>query len=179
MAAQEDNVNTVVVGSAWTVGILATVGIVWALFGAVRAEITETENAVGAHAVTTPIREMVSDQTDLLHRSVGWVDKEKGIVRLPIDMAESAVLADLTRDPETATAPAPAAAPSAEGAAAGAEATPAPVGSGDAPAAGSAAPAGSAAAPPTGDAPAAGSAAPAGSATSAKPPKPLKAPKTK
>jgi hypothetical protein len=110
---EADKVNTGALGTLITVGLFAMISIATAVTAMVRRDVEEeqADKDVDANAVVIQLK---ASQRGTLNAPASYVDRGKGIVALPIDVATHAVLADLERDPNSATPPASAAtAPSA------------------------------------------------------------------
>jgi len=147
LATEEDKINTGALGTLVTVGLFAMLSITAAVTALVRHDI-EAEEALKDADANQVVTELKAKQHDALTGPAKYVDRNKGLVSLPIDIAKGLVVAELQRDPNSATPPAP---QKAEG---GAET--ATAGAGGAAGAGGGAPAASGgAAPAAGGAPAA------------------------
>jgi hypothetical protein len=145
MATEDDKVNTGALGTLVVVGLFATLSIALAVTALVRYSVQGVVDQRQT-LVQQGYRDLRQTQTQKLSGSPAWTDKGKGLVSIPIERAKLKVLAELERDPASATPPAPAtAAP-----------TPAPAGSEGAPA-------------PLGQTEPSPSAAPAGTVAAAKP----------
>lgn len=163
MATENDKVNTGALGTLVAVGLFATLSIALAVTALVRYSVQGVVDERQTLA-QQPYRDLHQEQSGKLSANPAWTDKGKGLVSIPIERAKMKVLAELARDPSSATPPAP---PSAVPAPAGSEGAPAPLGQAEP----GAAPAGSAA--PTGTVAAAKPSAPEAPAPAAAPaPKP-------
>jgi len=124
---QADKINTGALGTLVAVGLLAMLSITAAVTALVRHDIEgeEAEKAADSNAVVIALK---NSQRALLNGPSGYVDRDKGVVTLPIEVAKSVVVGELQKDPNSATPPAPPATASAAAPAAEASATP-PAGS--------------------------------------------------
>jgi hypothetical protein len=113
---QVDKINTGALGTLVAVGLFAMLSITSAVTALVRhdLEVEESEKDADSNAVVIGLK---NSQRGMLNGPAGYVDRNKGLVSLPIDLAKSLVLGDLQRDPNSAT---PAPAPKVEAAGAGA-----------------------------------------------------------
>jgi hypothetical protein len=124
---QVDKVNAGALGTLVAVGLLAMLSITAAVTALVRhdIEVEESEKAADANQVVITLKD---SQRGALNSPAGYLDRGKGLVSLPIDLAKGLVVSELQKDPNNATpAPPPKAEPvAAEGAAndAGAKAEP-------------------------------------------------------
>jgi hypothetical protein len=117
---EADKINTGALGTLVTVGLFAMLSITAAVTALVRhdVEIEEASKDADANQVVLALK---ASQHDKLNGPAGYVDRGKGLVSLPIDLAKGLVVAELARDPSSATPP-----PKAEPAAAVEAAAPAP-----------------------------------------------------
>jgi hypothetical protein len=122
MATENDKVNTGALGTLVAVGLFATLSIALAVTALVRYSVQGVVDERQTLA-QQPYRDLRHEQTEKISANPTWTDKGKGLVSIPIERAKLKVLTELTRDPSSATPPAP---PSA--APAGSEAAPAPLG---------------------------------------------------
>jgi hypothetical protein len=176
MATESDKVNSGALLTIVVVGTFSMVGVCLGVNALVRHEV-DGMSAERAQPAERPVRDLTAEQLGKLNAPPAWSDKAKGLVSLPVERAMEVVVADLARDPNTATPPPPAdagadAAAAADVADAGADAEVAPEGETDADAAapdaaaapnptGIASSAPTAAAPPVPRPPAPGSVGPA------------------
>ena len=115
---QVDKVNAGALGTLVAVGLLAMLSITAAVTALVRhdIEIEESEKAADANQVVISLKD---SQRGTLNSAAGYVDRAKGLVSLPIDLAKGLVVSELQKDPNSATpAPPPKAEPVATEAAA-------------------------------------------------------------
>ncbi len=120
---QVDKVNAGALGTLVAVGLLAMLSITAAVTALVRhdIEIEESEKAADANQVVIALKD---SQRGALNSPAGYVDRGKGLVSLPIDLAKGLVVSELQKDPNSATpAPPPKAEPVATQAAADAGVT--------------------------------------------------------
>jgi hypothetical protein len=103
---QADKINTGALGTLVAVGLFAMISITAAVTALVRHDIDEEEanKATDANQVVT---ELKAAQRGKLNGPAGYVDRAKGTVSLPIDLAKGLVVGELARDPNSATPPAP------------------------------------------------------------------------
>jgi hypothetical protein len=116
---QVDKVNAGALGTLVAVGLLAMLSITAAVTALVRhdIEVEESEKAADANQVVIALKD---SQRGTLSSPAGYVDRGKGLVSLPIDLAKGLVLGELQKDPNSATpAPPPKAEPAASAAADG------------------------------------------------------------
>jgi hypothetical protein len=111
---EADKIHTGALGTLVAVGLFAMLSITAAVTALVRhdVEIEEASKDADANQVVT---ELKAAQHSALNGPAGYVDRSKGVVSLPIDLAKGLVVRELARDPNSATPPAP---PKAEPAAA-------------------------------------------------------------
>jgi hypothetical protein len=146
---EPDDLNVGLIATITIVGALLVVAIAAALTALVRSESTSYGLETGTYADLGKVRRLKEEQKAKLQGPIGWADKAKGQVSVPIDRAMELVENDIQRDPFLATIAPPA------------TATPAPSGTeGAAPAPSGAAPA------PSGEAPSGAAPAPSGEAPS-------------
>jgi hypothetical protein len=140
---QVDKINTGALGTLVAVGLFAMISITAAVTALVRHDI-EVEEAEKDGRANQVVIELKASQRGMLNGPAGYVDRGKGKVTLPIDLAKGLVVGELEKDPSSATPPAP---PGADagivevtGAAVDGGATPATLASGGAPGASGQAP---------------------------------------
>ena len=140
MATESDKVNSGALMTLVVVGTFSMIGVCLGVNALVRNEVNAmtAERAVPAER---PVRDLQAEQLGKLNAPATWADKGKGLVALPVERAMEVVVADLARDPNTATPPQPldadagadaAITPEAADAGADAEAAPEPAAEGDA-----------------------------------------------
>jgi hypothetical protein len=112
MATENDKVNTGALTTLVFVGLFATLSIGLAVTALVRYSVEGVTNERQTFA-QHEVRELRKAQGNRLTAAPSWTDKGKGLVSIPIDRAKSRVLADLARDPASATPPPAEPAPSA------------------------------------------------------------------
>src|SRR6478736_5652530 len=105
-ATEEDKINTGALGTLVAVGMFAMLSITSAVTALVRHDI-EAEEAVKDADSNQVVVELKAKQHDALTGPAKYVDRNKGVVSLPIDVAKGLVVAELQRDPSSATPPAP------------------------------------------------------------------------
>jgi len=106
LATEEDKINTGALGTLVAVGMFAMLSITAAVTALVRHDI-EAEEAVKDADANQVVAELKAKQHDTLTGPAKYVDRNKGLVSLPIDLAKGLVVAELQRDPNSATPPAP------------------------------------------------------------------------
>jgi hypothetical protein len=131
MSTEDDKVNTGALGTLVVVGLFATLSIALAVTALVRYSVQDVvdERQTLAQQGYHDLRQA---QTQKISANPAWTDKGKGLVSIPIERAKLKVLAELQRDPSSAT---PAAPPSAAPAPAASDSA-APLGQGEPAAAG-------------------------------------------
>jgi len=104
-ATEEDKINTGALGTLVTVGLFAMLSITAAVTALVRhdIEIEEASKDADSNQVVMDLKEK---QHEALTGPAKYVDRGKGVVSLPIDIAKGLVVAELQRDPNSATPPA-------------------------------------------------------------------------
>ena len=106
--ATRDDLNTPVIAVVGLIGaicVFAVIVLLMVVFRRVESQQRE-EKEFGQSGAE--LRELAADQEGRL-ADYGWVDKNKGIARIPITRAMELVVAELTRDPSavvTGVAPA-------------------------------------------------------------------------
>jgi len=124
---EADKINTGALGTLVAVGLFAMLSITAAVTALVRHDIEIEEASKDADA-NQVVSELKASQHAALVGPAKYVDRGKGVVSLPIDVATGLVVSELSRDPNSATPPAPvkpeaAAAPADAAAGAGGAAT--------------------------------------------------------
>jgi hypothetical protein len=107
MATETDKVNTGALGTLIAVGLGATLSIALAVTALVRYSVQGVSDG-RQQLARQGYLDLRGEQTGRLAAAPAWKDKGKGVVSEPIDRAKRQVLADLQRDPTTASGPAPA-----------------------------------------------------------------------
>jgi hypothetical protein len=105
---QPDQINTGALGTLVAVGLFAMISIATAVTALVRHDMEEEQAEKDADSNQVVIA-LKDSQRAVLNAPAGYVDRAKGVVSMPIDLAKQAVLGDLARDPNSATPPATAA----------------------------------------------------------------------
>jgi hypothetical protein len=111
-ATEPDKVSTGALGTLVAVGLFAMITIATAVTALVRHDMEEEQATKDADSNQVVIA-LKNDQRGVLNGPAGYVDRAKGLVSLPIDVAQALVVSELARDPNSATPPAPKGAPSA------------------------------------------------------------------
>jgi len=129
---EPDDLNVGLIATIAIVGALLVIAIAAALTALVRSESTSYGLETGTYADLGKVKRLKAEQRAKLEAPIGWADKAKGQVAVPIDRAMELVENDLQRDPFLATIvpPATAAPEGAPGAAPARSGEAAPAGSG-------------------------------------------------
>jgi len=103
---EADKINTGALGTLVAVGLFAMLSITAAVTALVRHDIEAEESTKDADAneVVTALKKT---QRETLNRPAGYVNRGKGVVSLPIDLAKGLVVSELEKDPNSATPPPP------------------------------------------------------------------------
>jgi hypothetical protein len=107
MATEQDKVNVGALSTIVVVGALAMVGIAAAVTALVRTETDDLGAQVGANVNVTGIREAKAEQLAKMDGTTSWVDRANGKLHIPVARAMDIVVANLERNPESATPPPP------------------------------------------------------------------------
>ena len=107
MATEIDKVKTGALGTLLAVGLFATLSIALAVTALVRYS-TRGVSDQRQDLAMQPYRDLHQQESGKLSGAPTWTDKGQGKVSIPIERAKSKVLAELARDPSSATPPAPA-----------------------------------------------------------------------
>ena len=116
---EADKLNTGALGTLVVVGLCAMISICSAVTALVRHDIDVEQSEKDEDANDTVVA-LKAAQRGVLNGPASYLDRGKGLVSLPIDNAKQLVVAELARDPNSATPPKPA-----DSAAAAADPTPA------------------------------------------------------
>ncbi len=102
---EADKINTGALGTLVAVGLFAMLSITAAVTALVRhdLEVEEASKDADANQVVVALK---ASQRGALNGPAAYVDRGKGLVSLPIDLAKGLVVAELERDPNSATPPA-------------------------------------------------------------------------
>jgi hypothetical protein len=100
---EPDNVNVGLIATITLVGAFLVIAIAAALTALVRAEAASHNDRIGGYANLGEVARLKAEQRRTLDSDYGWADKEKGLVRVPIDRAKDLEVADLKRNPAHAT----------------------------------------------------------------------------
>src|SRR4051812_19796830 len=103
---EADKINTGALGTLVAVGLFAMLSITAAVTALVRHDI-EIEEATKNADSNQVVVDLKAAQRGALNGPANYVDRGKGVVSLPIDLAKGLVVAELSRDPNSATPPAP------------------------------------------------------------------------
>lgn len=106
MATEQDNVNSGALGTLVAVGTIAMLGISLVVTALVRAELAEEVEKKEVSA-DRAYRDLLAEQTAKLNAPAAYADRGRGLVSLPIDRAMELTVAALSKDPNSATPPAP------------------------------------------------------------------------
>ena len=103
---EADKINTGALGTLVAVGLLAMITITAAVTALVRhdLDIEEADKATNANQIVTTLKE---SQREALNGPAGYVDRGKGVVSLPIELAKGLVVSELEHNPSSATPPPP------------------------------------------------------------------------
>ena len=102
---EADKINTGALGTLVAVGLFAMLSITAAVTALVRHDIEVEESTKDADANQVVVA-LKASQHAALTAPAGYVDRGKGLVSLPIGLAQGLVLAELAHDPNSATPPA-------------------------------------------------------------------------
>jgi len=102
---EADKINTGALGTLVAVGLFAMLSITAAVTALVRHDVEEEEALKDVDA-NHEVVGLKKAQHATLDAPASYLDKGKGTVALPIDLAQSLVVKDLERDPSSATPPA-------------------------------------------------------------------------
>jgi len=103
---EADKINTGALGTLVAVGLFAMLSITAAITALVRHDL-ELEEATKDADSNQVVVALKASQRATLDGPARYVDRGKGVVSLPIDLAKGLVVAELARDPSSATPPAP------------------------------------------------------------------------
>jgi hypothetical protein len=103
---EADKINTGALGTLVAVGLLAMISITAAVTALVRhdLDVEEAQKDANSNQVVTDLK---ASQRGALNGPAGYVNRGKGTVSLPIDLAKGLVVSELSKDPNSATPPAP------------------------------------------------------------------------
>jgi len=121
---EADKLNTGALGTLVAVGVFAMITVTSAVTALVRHDIEEEQAQKDADANAVVIA-LKNSQRGTLNAPASYIDKGKGVVSLPIDVAKQLVVSELAKDPNSATPPGSAVPATAASALAAASATPA------------------------------------------------------
>ena len=102
---EPDNVNVGLIATITVVGALLVLSIALALTALVRTETASFSDQIGAYGNLGTVKRLKAEQKAKLESAATWVDKDKGLVALPIDRAKLTVISEVQKDPAKATAP--------------------------------------------------------------------------
>lgn len=103
MATESDNVNTGALATIVIVGALAMIGITTALTALVRTQQDDKREQMSSIANLKEYRELVASQRKELEEPPSWDDKSEGIVRIPVERAETLIASEYTKNPYAAS----------------------------------------------------------------------------
>jgi hypothetical protein len=106
MATESDKVNSGALMTMVVVGTFSMIGVCLGVNALVRNEV-DAMAAERAAPAERPARDLQAEQLGKLNAPPAWADKGKGLIALPVERAMEVVVADLARDPNTATPPQP------------------------------------------------------------------------
>jgi hypothetical protein len=107
MATQTDSTNTGVLWTIVLVGSFAMIAISAAVTAMVRAETNKIDRERPRFADLDTVVELKKAQQAELLSAPAWVDKSKGTVKVPIDLAKQLVVKELQENPAAASPPPP------------------------------------------------------------------------
>ena len=105
-ATEPDRVSTGALGTLVAVGLFAMISIATAVAALVRHDMEEEQATKDADSNEVVIA-LKNSQRGTLNAPAGYLDRGKGVVSLPIDVAKQLVVSELARDPNSATPPGP------------------------------------------------------------------------
>src|SRR5437879_3141031 len=111
-ATETDKVNTGALGTLVAVGLFAMISICAAVTALVRHDMDAEQSEKDADSNQTVVA-LKAQQRGVLDAPPAYVNRGKGVVSLPIETAKQVVVAELERDPGSATPQAAAAGASA------------------------------------------------------------------
>ena len=101
---ETDKVNTGALGTLVAVGLFAMISICAAVTALVRHDMDVEQSDKDADANET-VSALKAAQRGVLDQPASYLDRGKGLVSLPIETAKQVVVAELARDPNSATPP--------------------------------------------------------------------------
>jgi hypothetical protein len=101
---EADKINTGALGTLTVVGLFAMISICAAVTALVRHDIDIEQSEKDADANDTVVA-LKAAQRGVLNGPASYLDRGKGLVSLPIEDAKQLVVAELARDPNSATPP--------------------------------------------------------------------------
>jgi len=107
MVTESDKLNMGAVATLVAVLALALVAIVAILTALVRNEVAREVARKGGTTNTREVRDLVAQQQSELTAEAQWVDRDAGVLSIPVERSKLLVVQDIRRDPELATAAAP------------------------------------------------------------------------
>jgi hypothetical protein len=107
MATQTDSTNTGVLWTIVLVGSFAMIAISAAVTAMVRAETNELDRERPRFADLQTVVALKKSQHDDLVAAPSWVDKSKGTVKVPIELAKQLVVKGIQANPKSASPPPP------------------------------------------------------------------------
>jgi hypothetical protein len=107
MATQTDSTNTGVLWTIVLVGSFAMIAISAAVTAMVRAQTNEVDRERPRHADLQTVVALKQTQRQDLAAAASWIDKAKGSVKVPIDVAKKLVLSEIQANPKAASPPPP------------------------------------------------------------------------
>jgi hypothetical protein len=102
---EADKINTGALGTLVAVGLFAMISITAAVTALVRHDL-EAEEALKDANANQVVTDLKAAQRNTLNSPPGYVDRGKGTVTLPIEIAKGLVVSELGKDPNSATPPA-------------------------------------------------------------------------
>jgi hypothetical protein len=107
MATQTDSTNTGVLWTIVLVGSFAMIAISAGVTAMVRAQTNELDRERPRHADLQTVVALKQAQHEELGAAPTWIDKGKGSVKVPIELAKKLVLREIGADAKAASPPPP------------------------------------------------------------------------
>jgi hypothetical protein len=101
---EADKINTGALGTLVAVGLFAMISITAAVTALVRHDL-EVEEALKDGDANQVVTDLKASQRGALNGPATYVNRSKGTVTLPIDVAKGLVVSELEKDPSSATPP--------------------------------------------------------------------------
>lgn len=101
---EADKINTGALGTLVAVGLFAMISITAAVTALVRHDL-EVEEALKDADANQVVTDLKASQRSALNGPAAYVNRAKGTVSLPIDVAKGVIVSELAKDPSSATPP--------------------------------------------------------------------------